>query len=72
MESIINNIKVAIITVPETFNFDLPIKVENTLKHKNHYVKKHDGFLAKITKNEITQLLFKYKHRNEIHENGKQ
>ena len=38
MESIINNIKVAIITVPETFNFDLPIKVENTLKHKNQKI----------------------------------
>ena len=50
MEAIINNIKLVIIAVPETFNFDLPIKVENALKHKNHYVKKHDGFLAKITK----------------------
>ena len=50
MEATINNIKLVIIAVPETFNFDLPIKAENALKHKNHYVKKHDGFLAKITK----------------------
>ena len=30
------------------------------------------AFQLKLQKNEITQLLFKYKHRNEIHESGKQ
>ena len=42
-------------------------------KHETDSVIKHNEYLAEQTIiNEISKLLFKYKHGNNIHEDGKQ
>ena len=54
---------------PKTIRLDLPNDVGNTLKHEIGSIIKHSEFFAKyIIKNEISQLLLKYKHGNGIHE----
>ena len=57
------------------FNFDWPEDVDENLKHEIEVIIKNNESLAenKIKiKTEIEQLLLKYKHRNNIHEHGKQ
>ena len=55
------------------FNFDLPKDFDENLKHDIEFIIKSNESLAKIiTKNETEQLLLKYKHGNNIHDNGKQ
>ena len=55
------------------FNFDWPKDVDENLKHENELIMKSNESLAENeTKNEIEQLLLKYKHENNIHEHGKQ
>ena len=51
------------------FNFDCPKDVDENLKHEFQCMIKRNEYLAwsKI-KNEIEQLLLKYKHGNNIHE----
>ena len=55
------------------FNFEWPKDVDENLKHEIEFIIKNNKSLAdnKI-KNEIEQLLLKYKHANNIHEHGKQ
>ena len=72
MEVIINDNKLVIITEPKTIHFDLPKDVGNNLKHKIYFIIKCNAFLAEHTiKNETGQLLSKYKHGNDIHEQQK-
>ena len=55
------------------FDFDWPKVVDENLKHKIEFIIKSNEPLAENkVKNEIEQLLFKYKHGNNIHEHGKQ
>ena len=55
------------------FEFDWPKDVDNNLKHKIKFVVKSNESLAENkVKNEIKQLLLKYKHGYDIHEHGKQ
>ena len=59
----------------ETFNFDFdwPKDVDKNLKHEIEFIKKSNKSLAENKiKNEIEQLLSKYKYGNNIHEHGKQ
>ena len=65
--------KLVIKTKPKTFHFDLPKNVGNNLKHEICFIIKHIELLPEhAIKNEIKQLLSKYKHGNDIHEHGKQ
>ena len=60
---------------PKTFcfNFDWQKDVDENLKHKIEFIIKSNESLAENKiKNEIEQLLLKYKHGNNIHEHGKQ
>ena len=42
------------------------------LKHETNFTIKHNNCLAENTvKSKIRQLLFKYKHRNDVHEQRK-
>ena len=51
----------------------MPKDVDENLKREIEFVIKINESLAEIIiKNEIEQLLLKYKHRNNIHEHGKQ
>ena len=64
-----------VIRNPKTFcfNFDLPKGVDENLKCEIEFIIKNNESLAEIIiKNEIEQLLLKYKHGNNIHEHGKQ
>ena len=73
MEVYIDDNKPAVITESKTFRFNFIKKVESSLKHDIHFIVRHNEFLAEHTiKNEISWLLFKYKHANKIHEHGKQ
>ena len=55
------------------FNFDLTEYVYENLKREIEFIIKSNESLAEIIiKNEIEQLLLKYKHGNNIHEHGKQ
>ena len=56
-----------------SFNFDWLKNVDENLKHETEFIIKSNESLAvhKI-KNEIKELLLKYKHGNNIHEYGKQ
>ena len=63
-----------LITDPKTFcfNLDLPKYVDENLKHEIEFIIKINKSLAKNKiKNEIEQLLLKYKHGNNIHEHRK-
>ena len=62
-----------VIRDPKTycFNFDWPKDVDENLKYEVEFIIKDDESLAENkTKNEIEQLLLKYKHENNIHEHG--
>ena len=55
------------------FNFDWPKYVAENLKHEIEFIIKSNKSLAKNkVKNEIKQLLIKYKHGNNIYEHGRQ
>ena len=57
----IGDIKLVITARHQICYFELPKDVENNLKHEIDY------FLAEHTiKEHITQLFFKYKHRNDV------
>ena len=65
--------KLVITTQPKIFHFDLPKDVGNNLKHEIYFITKHNElFPEHKIKNEIRQLLSKYKHGSNIHEHGKQ
>ena len=56
---------------PKTFcfNFDWPKDVDDNLKHEIEFNIKSDEYLAENKiKNEIQQLLLKYKNGNNIHD----
>ena len=63
-----------VIRDPKTFcfNFDWPKDVDDSLKHKTELIKTNESLADNKMKNEIEQLLLKYKHVNDIHEHGKQ
>ena len=56
------------------FNFDWPKYVDENLKYETEFmIKRKNEYLAENEmKNEIEQLLLKYKHDNNIHEHGQQ
>ena len=69
------NMVVIVIREPKTlyFDFDWPENVDENLKHEIEFIRKSNQFLAENKiKNEIEQLLSKYKHGNNIHEQRKQ
>ena len=56
---------------PKTF--DQPKDSDNNLNHEIEFIIKSNGSVAENKiKNETEQLLSKHKHRNGIHEHGKQ
>ena len=58
-----------IITELKTIQFDLPKNVGNNLKYETDSIIKYNEILPEHKiKNGISQLLFKYKHRKDIHE----
>ena len=60
---------------PQTFHFyfDLPKDVDKNLKLEIDFVIRHNEYLVKERiKNEIDQLLYRYKHRDNIYEHRKQ
>ena len=64
-----------LIREPKTFCFDFHWSkyVYENLKHKIQFLVKSNGSLAENKiKNKIKQLLYKYKHGNNIHEHRKQ
>ena len=63
-----------VIREPKTFCFDFDWlkNVDENLEHEIEFVTKGNESLAKNKKNEIKQLLFKYKHGNDIYEHRKQ
>ena len=74
-ENIIIEENMIVIRDPKTFRFDfnLPTYVDENLKNEIEFIIKSNESLAENKiKNEIEQLLFKYKHGNNIHEHGKQ
>ena len=65
--------KLVITTEPKTFHFVLPKDVGNNVKHVLESIIKSNEISAEHTiKNEIRQLLSKYKHGNNIHVHEKQ
>ena len=55
------------------FNFDWPKNLDDNLKHETDFIMKSNESLAENKiKNEIEQLLLKYKHGNNIYEHRKQ
>ena len=55
------------------YYFDLSKDVDNYLKHEVNIVIKYNEFLVDRTiKNDISHLLSRYNHENNIHEYGKQ
>ena len=61
MEVIIKDKKLVIITKPEIIHFDLPKGIVNNLKYETDFIIKHISAENTI-KNNISQLLSKYKH----------
>ena len=60
---------------PKTFcfDFDWSKDVDKNLKHKIEFIiKRNESLAGNKTKNEIEQLLLKYKHGNDIYEYGRQ
>ena len=65
--------KLVVTTGRKTFHFDLPKDLDKDLKHEIDSIIKSNKLLAEQTiKNKISQLLSKYKNRNDIHEHRKQ
>ena len=55
------------------FNFDFPEKADENLKRQIEFIIKNNEYLADmIIKSKIEQLLLKYRHGNNIHEQVKQ
>ena len=55
------------------FNFEWSKDVDGNMKHEIEFIIKSNESLAENEiKNDIEQLLLKYKHRNNIHEHRKQ
>ena len=56
------------------FNFDWPKYVDENLKYETEFMikRKNESLAENEMKNEIEQLLLKYKHDNNIHEHGQQ
>ena len=66
---------IIVIRIPKTFyfGFDWPEDVDGNLKHEIEFIMKSNESLAEHKiKNEIEQLLSKYKNGNNIQEHGKQ
>ena len=66
---------IIVIRDPKTFcfNLDWPIGVDENVKHEIEFMIKNNQSLAKNKiRNDIEQLLLKYKHGNSIHKHGKQ
>ena len=64
-----------VIREPKTFYFDFDWfkTVDENLKHEIEIIiKSNKSFAENKIKNDIEQLLTKYKHGNNIHEHGKQ
>ena len=56
MGEIIKDYCLVIITEPNSIYFDLPKKLDNKLKHKVHFIAKHDKLLAEyVIKNEVSR-----------------
>ena len=54
------------------FDFDWPKNVVDNLKHETEFIiKSNESLVENKIKNEIEQLLLKYKDGNNIHEHGK-
>ena len=55
------------------FNSNRPIDVDENLKHEIEFIinKSNESLAENKIKNEIGQLLLKYKHGNKIQEHGK-
>ena len=67
--------KMIVIRDPKTFslNFDWPKDIDESLKQETEFIIKGNGSLSENKlKNEIEQLLLKYKHENNIREHKKQ
>ena len=63
-----------VIKEPKTFyfDFDWPKNVDENLKYEIEFIIRSNEFLAKNKiKNEIEQLLSKYKYGNDTHKHGK-
>ena len=63
-----------VIREPKTFyfDFDLPKDVDKNLRHEIKFIiKRNESSAENKTKNEISQLLSKYKHGKYIHEHKK-
>ena len=74
-ENIIMEENMIVIRDPKTFsfNFNWPKYVDENLKHEIEFIKISNESLAENkVKNETERLLLKYKHGNNIHEQGKQ
>ena len=55
------------------FNFDFPENADKNLKRQIEFIIKNNEYLADmIIKSKIEQLLLKYRHGNNIHEQVKQ
>ena len=56
------------------FDFNWPKDADDNFKHKIEFIRKSNECLPdnNIKKNKTEQLLFKYKHGNNIHEHRKQ
>ena len=53
------------------FNFDFPTDVDKNLKRETEFrIKSNESLAENKKKNEIEQLLLKYKHWNNSHEHG--
>ena len=59
-----------VIREPKTFyfGFDLPKDIDQNLKHKiEFFIKSNESLARNKIKNEIEQLMLKYKDENDIH-----
>ena len=55
------------------FNVDFPKDVDESLKHEIEFtIKSNESLAENKIKKETEQLLLKQKHRNKVHEHGKQ
>ena len=69
----INDNKLVIIEEPKNIRLNLTKKVDNNLNHETKYIKKHNEFFyCQSMESVISQLLWKYKHGNDIREPGRQ
>ena len=65
--------KLVMSTEPKSFRFDLPKIADNKFNQEIYSIIKHNKSLSEQTiKNEVRQLLSKYKYENNIHEHRKQ